>query len=167
MQDITVPAKTWIKGFTRVSTLHCLCLSGHCCNNASNPLDAESRVQRLTKKNWKCLDDFTIKLFLQIFPRCCKYFESTALTPGAGLPLAGYLRVAIYPFILGLRDAKRDLGDVICAGHVPGIHVARVRIYWVLFHLGYRETGVKRLKIKLQLCWSIWCCFGQMEENRK
>lgn len=44
-----------------------------------------------------------------MFSRCCKYFESTAFTPGVGLPLAGYLRVAIYPFIRGLGDAKRDL----------------------------------------------------------
>ena len=39
MQDITVSAKTWIKGFTRVSTLS---LSGHCSNNDSNPPNAES-----------------------------------------------------------------------------------------------------------------------------
>ena len=67
-------------------------------------------VARLIKKNWKCSDDLTIKLFsLQMFSRCCKYFESTGFTPGAGLPLAGYLRVAIYPFIHGLGDEKRDL----------------------------------------------------------
>ena len=39
MQDITVSAKTWIKGFTPVSTLS---LSGHCSNNDSNPPNAES-----------------------------------------------------------------------------------------------------------------------------
>lgn len=44
-----------------------------------------------------------------MFSGGCKYFESTGFTPGAGLPLAGYLRVAIYPFIHGLGDEKRDL----------------------------------------------------------
>ena len=43
MQDIAVPAKTWIKSFSRVSTLT-RCLSGlatqHCCNNDCNPLNA-------------------------------------------------------------------------------------------------------------------------------
>ena len=45
MQDIAVPAKTWIKSFSRVSTLT-RCLSGlatltqHCCNNDCDPLNA-------------------------------------------------------------------------------------------------------------------------------
>lgn len=178
MQDINVLAKTRIKSFARVSTLSELALK-HCCNNDCNPLNAKCNpmtinVVQMTKKNWGSVRIFSCSnITSRYFLFAINILSPLVSLRGRDYLLAGYLRVAIYPFIHGLGDSKRDVGDVTRVCHVSGStwHVSGYIGFCFILNIVRLVEGVTvlRLKIKLHLAdqLDVILDLGKKIENRK